>query len=363
MENPLLDRGPPPAFAAIRPEHVEPAIRSVLDENRARIRALGELAEPTFASVVEPLEDMQHRLRRIWSPVGHLNAVLNSPALRDAYNACLPLLSAYQTDLTQSEPLYRAYSRILEQEGERLTPTQHRVVEHALREFRLAGVGLDPQRKARFKTAMLELTQLQAKFEENVLDATNAWSHPVGERGELAGLNEAIVEQARLRAEEHGARGYLLALDQPTYVSVLTDAESPALRRAYYEAWNTRASDQGPQAGRWDNSAVMESILGLRHEVARLLDFTSFADYALATRMASDVPEVVQFLRRLGTAARPAAEREFAELEAFAGRKLEAWDVSFYSERLQRARFAISQEQLRGYFPLPRVLEGLFEAA
>ncbi len=363
MDNPLLDRGPPPPFGDIRPEHIEPALRTVLEENRARIGELAGLADPTFASVVEPLEDMQHRLTRVWSPAGHLNAVMNTPSLREAYNACLPLLSAYQTDLAQSEPLYRAYQRIAEREGPRLTPTQRRVLEHALRDFRLAGVGLDAARKARFKAAMLELTRLQAKFEENVLDSTNGWSHPVAERSELEGLNEVIVEQARRRARDRGAAGYLLGLDQPTYVAVLTDARSPALRRAFYEAWNTRASDQGPDAGRWDNSGVMQSILSLRHEVARLLGFASFADYALATRMARTVEEVVQFLRRLGAAARPFAERELAELEAFAGRKLEAWDVGFYSERLQRARFAVSQEELRQYFPLPRVLAGLFEVA
>ncbi len=363
MKNPLLDCGPPPPFTDIRPEHIEPALRAVLEQNRARIAELAALPDPTFASVVEPLEDMQHRLTRVWSPAGHLNAVMNTPSVREAYNTCLPLLTAYHTDLAQSEPLYRAYQRIAEREGPGLTPTQRRVLEHALRDFRLAGVGLDAEHKARFKAVVLELTQQQAKFEENVLDATNGWSHAVTERSELEGLNEVIIEQARRRARDRGAEGYLLALDQPTYVAVLTDAQSPALRRALYEAWNTRASDQGPQAGRWDNSEAMESILRLRHETARLLGFASFADYALATRMARSVDEVVQFLRRLGEAARPVAQRELEELEAFAGRKLEAWDVGFYSERLQRARFSISQEELRPYFPLPRVLEGLFEVA
>jgi oligopeptidase A len=363
MENPLLALEPLPPFTAIRPEHVEPAIRAVLTENRARIGALELLAEPTFANLVEPLEDMHHRLARVWSPVSHLNAVMNSEPLRAAYNACLPLLSAYQTDLAQSEPLYRAYQRISEREGAQLEPTQRRVLEHALREFRLAGVGLDPERKARFKEAMLRLTQLQAKFEENVLDATNGWQHPVSEAAELAGLNEVIVAQARRRAEERKLPGWLLTLDQPTYVAVVTDADSPALRLAFYRAWTTRASDQGPSAGKWDNSAVMEEILRLRHEIARLLDFESYAQYALATRMARSVPEVLQFLKQLGEAARPAALRELAELAAFAQRPLEAWDMGYYSERLQRQRFSVSQEELRPYFPLPRVLSGLFEVA
>ena len=363
MENPLLALEPLPSFTQIRPEHVEPAIRAVLAENRARIGALESLAEPTFASLVEPLEDMHHRLARVWSPVSHLNAVMNSEPLRVVYNACLPLLSAYQTDLAQSEPLYRAYERISEREGAHLEPTQRRVLEHALREFRLAGVGLDAERKARFKDAMLRLTQLQAKFEENVLDATNGWQHPVTEAAELSGLNEVIVAQARRRAEEHKLPGWLLTLDQPTYVAVVTDADSPALRLAFYRAWTTRASDQGPNAGKWDNSAVMEEILRLRHEIARLLDFESYAQYALATRMARSVPEVLQFLKQLGEAARPAAQRELAELAAFAQRPLEAWDMGYYSERLQRQRFSVSQEELRPYFPLPRVLSGLFEVA
>ena len=363
MENPLLALESLPSFTQIRPEHVEPAIRAVLAENRARIGALESLAEPTFASLVEPLEDMHHRLARVWSPVSHLNAVMNSEPLRVVYNACLPLLSAYQTDLAQSEPLYRAYERISEREGAHLEPTQRRVLEHALREFRLAGVGLDAERKARFKDAMLRLTQLQAKFEENVLDATNGWQHPVTEAAELSGLNEVIVAQARRRAEEHKLPGWLLTLDQPTYVAVVTDADSPALRLAFYRAWTTRASDQGPNAGKWDNSAVMEEILRLRHEIARLLDFESYAQYALATRMARSVPEVLQFLKQLGEAARPAAQRELAELAAFAQRPLEAWDMGYYSERLQRQRFSVSQEELRPYFPLPRVLSGLFEVA
>ncbi len=363
MANPLLGQDPLPQFRQIRPEHVEPAVRELLSANRARIGELASLARPTFASVVEPLEELHHRITRTWSPVSHLNAVLNSDALRAGYNACLPLLSAYQTDLAQSEPLYRAYRTIAAEEGAALAPVQRRVIEHAVRDFRLAGVGLSAERKARFKTAMLELTQLQARFEENVLDATNSWTRPVTDAQELAGLNDTLIEQARRRAHEQGRSGWLLSLDQPTYVAVVTDAESEALRRDFYQAWTTRASDQGPAAGRWDNAPVMEEILRRRHEVARLLDFGNYAEYALATRMAHSVEEVLTFLHQLAAAARTAARAEFAELEAFAGRPLSAWDVGFYSERLQCERFSVSQEELRPYFPLPRVLGGLFEVA
>jgi oligopeptidase A len=363
MENPLLGQQPLPPFALIRPEHVEPGVRELLARGRARIEQLAALPKPTFATVVEPLEELQHQVSRTWSPVSHLNAVLNSDALRAGYNACLPLLSAYQTDLAQSEPLYSAYRTIAEEEGAALAPVQRQVIEHALREFRLAGVGLPAQRKERFKAVMLELTQLQAKFEENVLDATNGWTYHVAESDELRGLNEMLIEQARRRAHEKRVEGWVLTLDQPTYVAVVTDAESSSLRRAFYEAWTTRASDQGPNAGRWNNSAVMDNILRLRHEAARLLDFRSYAEYALSTRMARTVEEVLQFLHELARAARPAALREFAELEAFAGHPLSAWDVGFYAERLQRSRYNVSQEELRPYFPLPKVLTGLFEVA
>jgi len=363
MQNPLLGQEPLPQFLKIRPEHVEPAVRELLSQNRARLEELATQQQPTFASVVEPMEELQHRISRTWSPVSHLNAVLNSDAMRAGYNACLPLLSAYQTDLAQSEPLFRAYRTVAEQQGAVLGPAQRQLLAHRVRDFRLAGVGLPAERKERFKTAMLELTQLQAKFEENVLDATNSWSWHVTEAAQLAGLNEMLIEQARRRAAERALPGWLLSLDQPTYVAVVTDAESEPLRRAFYEAWTTRASDQGPNAGRWDNSAVMEEILRRRHEAARLLNFNNYADYALATRMAHSADEVLKFLHELAGTARAAAQAEFAELEAFAGRKLAAWDVGFYAERLQRERFSVSQEELRPYFPLPRVLAGLFEVA
>jgi oligopeptidase A len=360
-DNPLLEQGALPRFDAIRPEHVQPAIARVLAEQRARVAQIEAEPAPSFHAVVEPLEELRHRLARVWSPVGHLNAVMNSEPLREAFNACLPLLSEYHTDLAQSERLYRAYARIAESGAPRLDPVQHEVLEHALRDFRLAGVALDAPRKARFKAVMMELSRLSARFEENVLDATNAWSHHLADSAQLRGLNAGIVEQAARRAREQGLEGALFGLDQPTYVAVMTDAESPALRRAFYEAWSTRASDQGPGAGRFDNTQVMEEILRLRHEAARLLDFPSYAEYALANRMARTVPEVTGFLEALVRQAKPAALAELAELEAFAGAKLEPWDITFYSERLQQSRFAVSQEELRDYLPLPHVLGGLFE--
>jgi oligopeptidase A len=361
--NPLLEDSPLPRFEAIRPEHVVPAISRLLAEQRARLAQLEALDSPSFKQVVVPLEELRHRVNRVWSPVAHLNAVMNSEALRSSYNACLPLLSEFHTDLAQSERLYRSFSQLATVEAATLDNVQREVITHALRDFRLAGVALDAQRKARFKAVMMELARLAAKYEENVLDATNAWTHHVTDAGELTGINPGILEQAERRAHEQQLRGWLFGLDQPTYVAVVTDGEAAPLRRAFYEAWSTRASDQGPSAGRFDNGAVMEEILRLRHEAARLLDFPSFAEYALANRMARTVPEVLDFLRQLVRAAKPAGGAELEELERFAGRKLDPWDITFYSERLQQSRYTVSQEQLREYLPLPRVLTGLFEVA
>ena len=359
-DNPLLQRQSLPRFGEIRPAHVVPAITWLLERNRAQLDALLAVPVATFKSLVEPLEDAQHELARVWSQVNHLNAVMNAPELREAYNECLPLLSAWQTDLAQNEALCGACQRIADSE-QTLDATQRRVLEHRLREFRLAGVALDAERKARFKELMQQLTQLSAKFEENVLDATNAWSLHVAQPAELAGINPGIIERARAAAGDAG--GYTLKLEQPVYVAVMSDADSSALRRTFYEAWTTRASDQAPQEARFDNSSVMEEILRVRHELAQVLEFANYADYALATRMAKSTEEVFGFLEQLRVASRSAAEQELRELEQFAGAKLAAWDISYWSERLQRERYSVSQEQLRPYFSLPRVLDGLFDVA
>ncbi len=352
-----------PAFDRFRASEVEPTIRALLERNRGEVAALESQPQPTFENTVLPLEQISHRLSRTWSPVSHLNGVLNSEELRAGYNACLPLLSNYWTELAQSEPLYRAYGAIATSEGDKLDGAQRRLLERALEDFRLAGVGLPGEKKQRYKAVMQELATLGAKFEENVLDAMNAWTRHVTDAAELSGINPMIVEQARQRAADQGKEGWLFALEQPTYVAVMTDADSESLRRDFYEAWSTRASERGPTAGKFDNTEVIEKILALRHEAARLLDFPNYAAYALATRMAPSTDAVFEFLRKLASVAKPAAQREVDELEQFAGRKLNAWDMGYYSEKLQQKLFTITQEELRPYFPLPRVLEGLFEVA
>ncbi|MEO8063374.1 MAG: M3 family metallopeptidase [Pseudomonadota bacterium] len=352
-----------PAFDRIQPGEVESMIRELLQRSRGEVATLESQPHPTFDNTVLPLEQLSHRLSRTWSPISHLNGVLNSDELRASYNACLPLLSNYWTDLAQSEPLYRAYRTIAANEAGQLDMKQRRVIERALEDFRLAGVGLPQERKERYKVVVQELATLGAKFEENVLDAMNSWTRHVTDSADLAGINPVIVEQARVRAAEKNLAGWVFALEQPTYVAVITDADSESLRRDFYEAWSTRASDRGPSAGKFDNTEVMAKILALRHEAARLLDFPNYAAYALATRMAPSNQAVFDFLRQLAKVAKSAAQAEFAALETFAGRKLNAWDVGYFAEKMQQKLFSISQEELRPYFPLPRVLEGLFAVA
>jgi oligopeptidase A len=360
MTNPLLTDTPLPAFGSIEAGHVEPAIRELLDANRREIASLLDSGASGWQSLVVPLERMHHRLSRAWSPVGHLNGVMNSEGLRAAYNACLPLLTAYHTELGQNERLCAAYQSVADREGSALPVEQKKVVDNALRDFRLAGVSLPPEQKQRFREVMERLATVQAKFDENVLDATNAWSRHVTDQRELEGLPANARRRAQEAAAAAGRDGWLLPLDAPTYQAVLTHAVDEGLRREFYEAWVTRASDRGPHAGQWDNGPLMAEILALRHEAATLTGFRNFAESSLATKMARDPAEVIEFLERLARVARPAAEREFAELEQFAGRQLAAWDVAFYSERLRGERLKVSEEALRPYFPLPRVLAGLF---
>ncbi|HEY0941304.1 MAG TPA: M3 family metallopeptidase [Steroidobacter sp.] len=352
-----------PVFSAIKPAEVEGNLRALLDSNRAELERLLATDNPTWQSVIVPLEEMQHRLSRTWSPIGHMNGVVNSDELRAAYNACLPLLTAWNTDLAQNERLYKAYETVLKNEGAQLTSGQRKLVENALRDFRLAGVALPPDKKQRYKALVEQLATLQSKFDENVMDATNAWSRHLTEQQEIAGLPKPIVERARAAAEAKQLSGWLFTLDAPNYQAVMMHAAHEPLRRDFYHGWSTRASDQDGNEGRWDNTALMEQILAVRHEVAGLVGFPNYAEYSLATKMASSVPEVRSFLEQLAAKSKPIAQQEFEQLTKFAGRELNAWDVAFYAEKLKRERFDLSEEALRPYFPLPRVLSGMFSVA
>jgi oligopeptidase A len=360
VNNPLLDLGNLPAFDRILPEHARPALETVLAENTARIAELTAQTNPTFASLVVPAEELSYRLSRVWSPIGHLNGVANSAAMREAYNACVPLLTAYSSELGQNAALQAGYAYVLEHEGATLDSAQRKLVENALRDFRLAGVELAPERKARMREVMQRLAQLATKFSENVLDAARAFTRRVTDPAELAGLPANAIDRAAQDAREAALSGWLFKLDQPTYLTVMTCAESAGLRRDIYTAWVTRASELGPSAGQFDNNPLIAEILPLRHELARLLNFDTFADYALSTRMARTNQQVLSFLDDLARRCRAAALQEFADLEEYAGRKLDPWDLAFYTEKLKESRFKVSQEELRPYFPLPKVLGGLF---
>ncbi len=360
MNNPLLQFDSLPDFDRIEPAHARPALEKVLSENRAHLAELTAQSGPTFASLVVPVEELSYRLSRVWSPIGHLNAVANSAAMREAYNECVPLLTAYTSELGQNAALSAAYAHVLRHEGDRLDPAQTKLVENALRDFRLAGVDLPAERKTRYREVMQRLAQLGTKFSENVLDAGRAYTRTVTDDAELAGLPSNAIDRAAADAREANQPGWLFKLDQPTYMTVMTSAASEQLRRDIYEAWVTRGSDLGPSAGRFDNGPIIAELLPLRHELAQLLGFQSYAEYALATRMAKNPRQVTSFLDDLARRCLPAGRQEFSDLEEFAGRKLNAWDVAFYSEKLQESRFKVSQEALRPYFPLPKVLAGLF---
>jgi oligopeptidase A len=360
VDNPLLEFDSLPAFDRIRAVHARPALEHVLARNRARLAQLISHSNPTFASLVVPVEELSYTLSRVWSPIGHLNAVANSAEMREAYNECLPLLTEYSSELGQNEELYKGYAHVLRIEGERLDPAQRKLLDNSLRDFRLAGVDLPPERKARYREVVQRLAHLATRFSENVLDAARAFTRHVTEEAELAGLPANALDRAAANARAAGKSGWLFELDQPTYLTVMTSAQSEALRLDIYRAWVTRAAEIGPTAGRFDNSPLIAEILPLRHELAQLLGYGNFADYALATRMAKTSKQVLGFLDDLARRCRPAALREFSDLEEFAGRKLEAWDLAYFSERLQESRFKVSQEALRPYFPLPKVLSGLF---
>ncbi len=349
-----------PAFDRIEAAHALPALEHVLAANRARIAELAAQPSPTFASLVVPMEELSYRLSRAWSPIGHLNAVANSAAMREAYNACVPLLTEYASELGQNAALQAAYVHVLEHEGDRLDPAQRKLVQNAIRDFRLAGVDLRWEQRARFREVLQRLAQLATKVSENVLDAAREYGRVVTDESELGGLPANAIDRAAADAREASRSGWLFKLDQPTYMTVMTCAESVQLRRDIYEAWVTRASDLGPNAGKYDNNPLIAEILPLRHELAQLLGFKSFADYALATRMAKSSQQVLSFLDDLARRCRAAGAQEFADLEEYAGRKLDAWDLAFYTERLKAHRFKVSQEELRPYFPLQKVLDGLF---
>lgn len=368
MTNPLLTPFSLPPFSAIRPEDIVPAVQSALADCRAAVeRVVAQPGPFTWDNLCQPLAESDDRLSRIWSPIGHLNSVKNSPELRAAYEQALPLLSEYGTWVGQHEGLYQAYRSLKEGAAfETLSVPQRKAVDNALRDFELSGIGLSADKQQRYGEIVARLSELGSTYSNNVLDATMGWSKLITDEAELSGLPESALAQAQAMAQAKEQDGWLLTLDMPSYLPVLTYADNRALREEMYRAFATRASDQGPNAGKWDNSEVMAETLALRHELAQLLGFDTYADKSLATKMAESPAQVIGFLSDLAKRARPQAEQELAQLRAFAKQhygvdELEAWDITYYGEKQKQHLFSISDEQLRPYFPEQRVVEGLFE--
>ena len=363
MINPLLDTSSLPRFDEIKPEHVLPAIQQVIADNRARLEdLLGSNKAPDVDEIVAPIEHMEHELGRVWSPVSHLQSVLGSKDWREAYNQALPLLTEYGTEISQNTDLQRAYAQVSKNLPDNASEASRSAVDHALRDFHLAGVDLETETKDRFKTIMQELARTQATFEHNIQDASDAWTLNITDDDNLRGLPDAVLARAAEDARKASLNGWVLSLDYPTYDAVLKHADSRDLREAMYRGWVTRGSDQGRDP-KWDNSENIENILALRHEAANLVGFKSYAEYSLATKMADTPAQVTGFLRELAGHSRAAAEKELEELTEFAGMRLEAWDMTYWLEKFKQDKFSVSNEELRAYFPATTVKEGLFKLA
>ncbi|ELO1557495.1 oligopeptidase A [Aeromonas hydrophila] len=368
MNNPLLTMDSLPPFSQIQPDQVQPAVTQAIADCKQKISDVLAQRDPhTWDSLIAPLEEVNDRLARIWSPVSHLNSVLNSEALRTAHDACLPLLSEFQTYVGQHEGLYQAYRELAESDDfPLLSGAQRKEIQNTLRDFRLSGIGLPAEAQQRYGEIQARLSELASRFSNNVLDATQGWNKLVTDEAELAGLPQSAQAAARQLAELKGKEGWLFTLDIPSYLPVMMYADNRALRAELYEAFTTRASDQGPNAGKWDNSAIMTELLALRRELAQLLGFANYAELSLATKMADKPEQVVNFLTDLAAKSLPQGKAELEEIRAFAAEQhgqgeLAAWDLAYYAEKLKQHKFSISDEQLRPYFPASKVVKGLFE--
>ncbi|MEG1340156.1 MAG: oligopeptidase A [Pseudomonas sp.] len=365
--NPLLQSYDLPPFSAIRAEHVQPAIEQILADNRTAIAEILKTQgqNPSWAGLVLAMDELNDRLGAAWSPVSHLNAVCNSAELREAYEACLPALSAYATELGQNRELFQAYEALIASpEAAGFDVAQKTILEHALRDFRLSGIDLPADQQQRYAQVQSKLSELGSRFSNQLLDATQAWTKHVTDEAALAGLTDSAKAQMAAAAQAKGLEGWLISLEFPSYYAVMTYAEDRALREEIYAAYCTRASDQGPNAGQFDNGPVMREILDLRQELAELLGYANFAELSLATKMAESSDQVLSFLRDLAKRSKPFAVQDLAQLKAYAAEQgcqdLQSWDSGFYGEKLREQRYSVSQETLRAYFPIDKVLSGLF---
>lgn len=361
--NPLLDTSALPRFQDLKPEHALPAMTELIARHREKLAGLLERNDiDAFDVLIPPLEELSHELSRVWSPISHLHSVLGNAEWRDAFNDCLGKVTEHHTEVSQNLELQKAFQRCAESLPADTPADQVKLVEHALRDFRLAGVDLPEENKARFKQIRQELATVQAEFEQNVQDSTDSWTLEIDDLTRLRGLPDQLLERAAADAKANGRSGWKLSLDYPTYQAVLMHAEDRALRKTFYRAWSTRASDQADDAA-WDNADNIDAILRLRHELAALVGFVNYAEYSLATKMAATTDEVLDFLNELANRTREAAQLELAALQELADEPLAAWDTAFYLEKLKHDRYAVSDEILRQYFPVQRVREGMFNLA
>lgn len=367
--NPLLQFDRLPDFPAIKAEHIQPAVEHVLGANRQRLgEILGSAVNqerPDWSSLMEPLDDMDDCLNKVWSTASHLNSVSNTPEIREAYNQCQAKITEYYAELGQNERLYQCVQALHARADELgLDSSQRKILDDSLLDFRLAGVSLPPRQKARYTAIQTQLSQLSNQFGNNVLDATRAWTLHITDKAELEGVPDMSLAAMADAASKKSLEGYLLTLDFPIYFAVITYADNRQLRETIYRAYATRATSQ--TSPEYDNHQIIREILKLRQEMAGLLGFDTYAAMSVARKMAKSVEQVNHFLDDLIRYSRPAAEREFAQLTDFARDQyrlagLEAWDIPYFSEKLRKASYDLSQEELRAWFPVNRVKQGLFE--
>ena len=357
-----------PVFSQLSTEDIKPAIEQAIADCKNIIeKVLNENSEYTWDNLVAPIDEVDDVLSKLWSPISHLNSVMSSEALRAAYESCLPLLSEYGTFVGQHQGLFLAYQSLKNSESfNQLTVAEKKVIDDALRDFTLSGIALNDENKKRYGEIVTQLSELSSTFSNNVLDATEAFHVIVEDEEQLTGLPESIKAAAKALAQSKEKPGFMFTLDIPSYLPVMTYCDNGALREQLYRAFVTRASDQGPNAGEFDNSAIMNEILALRHELAQLLDFANYAEKSLATKMANSTDEVMTFLENLALKSKHQGEQDIKELTDFAQQSfnqgdLQAWDLAYYSEKLKQSRYAISDEELRPYFPKESVVSGLFE--
>ncbi len=367
MNNPLLSDQSLPAFDQIRVEHMEPAVDQVLADNRSRIQELARQDDPSWDTLVQPMQALDDRLNNVWSVISHLNGVMNTEEIRAVHKRCLEKLTEYGTEVSQNEQLCAVFKKLAARSDfTDLTEAQQKMVNNTLRDFRLGGVDLAAEKKQTFAGLSRELAELSSRFSDNVLDATQNWFKHITDEKDLSGLPQSALDGARQAAKQRDLDGFVITLDFPSFYPVMTYCDNRELRREVHEAFVTRASDQGPDAGKWDNTPIMAEILRRRYAQSQLLGFNSYAERSLATKMASSVDEVLTFLNQLAAKSKPMAEREVAELKAFAQEEhgmddLKAWDFGYYGEKLRQKRYDISPETLRPWFPADRVISGMFE--